>query len=97
MTQRGLFVLDNLSATVGSTTTEVLAADPTEKREYCSFANNSDETIWLGFGKPAVIGKGVPLRSFTGSYEMYGENRFTGAVNAICASGGKNLAITEGK
>lgn len=84
------------SATVGSSTTEVLAASPNLRLAY--FTNDSDEVIYLGLGHPAVASKGIRLNAAGGNYDTNDEpftiNIPAGvAVNAICASGGKNLCI----
>ena len=66
-------------------------------RNYALFANDGDETIYLGIGVAAVMNIGVPILS-GGSYEMSRQigNLDARVVNAICASGGQVLAVTEG-
>lgn len=80
---------------IGAATTIALAANA--NRLYACFANDGTETIYLGLGVAAVMNTGIPILS-GGSYEMSREigNLYVGAVNAICASGGMVLAVTEG-
>ena len=82
------------AVSVGATSTVVLAANA--DREYACLVNDSDEAIYLGLGQAAGLNAGVRLNANGGSYEIttFG-NRFTGSINAICASGGKNLTYTE--
>ena len=80
--------------TVGASSGAVLAANA--NRVYASFVNDSNEDIYLAFGEAAVLHKGVPVKASGGSYEITRANLFRGAVNGICASGGKVLCVTEG-
>ena len=78
---------------VGSSDTTVLAAFG--GRSYAVFVNDSNETIFLALGATAVINEGIRLNANGGSYEIKGENLWLGEVSAICASGSKNLTVTE--
>jgi hypothetical protein len=82
---------------VGSSTTAVLPANG--NRVYALFVNDSDEVIYLRRGAAAVLNQGIRLNASGGSYEMSGKfgNLYTGAINAICASGGKNLLVDTGE
>ncbi len=90
-------------AITGAHTAPVIAAGTTlalavnADRNYALFANDGDETIYLGIGVAAVMNSGVPILS-GGSYEMSRQigNLDVRIVNAICASGGQVLAVTEG-
>ena len=77
-------------ATVGATTTEVLAANG--DRIEAILCNDSDEVMYLGFGNDAVLNKGTRLNRRGGTIIIVA---FTGVVNAICASGSKNLCYSE--
>jgi len=81
---------------VGSGTTQALAANA--NRLYGLFVNDSNETIYLKLGADAVLNQGIRLNANGGSYEMSKKlgNLYTGTINAICASGGKVLLVTEG-
>ena len=81
--------------TVGSSTTAVLTENP--NRSYALFINDSDETIYLNIGGSAVANDGIRLNANGGAYEMSraNGNLDTQAVNAICASGSKNLLVVE--
>lgn len=87
----------NGKTAVGATDTVVLAADA--NRKWAVLTNDSDEAIYLGMGEAAVMNEGIRLDPVAatepaGQYIINAGNRFTGAINAICASGAKNLAHT---
>ena len=81
----------NTSITVGATTTTVLAAGG--GRQVVVLTNDSDEAIYLGIGGAAVMNKGIRLNASGGAYEINGTNAGTAVINAICASGSKNLCV----
>lgn len=80
-------------AIVGAVSTLVLAAN--SARVDADFVNDGDEACYLARGNAAVIGSGIKLVP-NGSYHIGTSNLFLGAIYAICASGGLNLAISEG-
>ena len=82
--------------TVGATTTAALAANTS--RIHALLINDSDEAVYIKLGAAAVLNAGIRLNANGGSYEMSeaAGNLYTGAINAICASGSKKLLITEG-
>ena len=65
------------------------------KRTYIVLVNDSNETIYLGMGVPAVMNIGVRLNAEGGSYERTPEKPFYGPIYAICAPGAKNLCWVE--
>ncbi len=75
------------NATVAVTTTQILPKN--SGRVYAVIVNDSDESIYIGLGVDAVLNKGIRLNANGGSIEIDGEQPFRGAVNGICASGGK--------
>ena len=81
--------------TIAALTTAALVANAS--RTYALFINDADEAMYLGLGTAAVMNKGIRLNANGGSYEMSAAlgNLYAGAVNAICASGGKLLLCTE--
>jgi len=83
------------AVSVNNTTTIAHAAAATRKA--IILINDSDETIYLKIGVAAVMNEGIRLNANGGSYEMSKElgNLSTDAINAISASGTKNLMITE--
>lgn len=83
----------NSNVSVGSSTTLVLAANGT--RRIANFVNDSDEDIYLALGEDAELNKGIRLNAGGGNYEINATNMWRGAVNAICASGSKNLSVSE--
>lgn len=62
--------------------------------------NMSDQVIYLAIGATAVSGRGIPLAPATsgsvgGSVEISGPMAAL-AISAICASGGKSVAVQTG-
>lgn len=80
-------------ASVGSSTTTVLAANP--QRYGATFVNDSDEDIYLRLGATAVMNEGIRLNAAGGSFTIDAGFRYTGIVTAICSSGSKKLVVTE--
>lgn len=80
---------------IGNTTTSVIAAN--ESRNYLLLINDSDEKIYIKLGAAAVSGEGIAI-AVAGTYEISPAkgNLYKGAINGICASGSKNLLVTEG-
>jgi len=86
------------TATVGSASTVVLAASAS--RRVAVVTNLGDEVVYLAVGAAAVSGRGIPLApaasgSVGGSVEIVGPMAAL-AINGICASGGKTVAIQTG-
>jgi len=86
--------VDDTFVTVGAVSTLVRAVNLW--RAELDLVNDSDQSIYLGFGNAAVIGSGKRLNTQGGSYHMGPENLWYGTVNAICADGQANLCISEG-
>jgi len=82
------------AVTVANTTTAAVAEN--SNRKYLSVTNDSDEVMYLAFGNNAEMNKGLRLNANGGTLEWIGPNIFTGALNAICASGSKTLIYQEG-
>jgi hypothetical protein len=80
--------------TVGNVTTAVLTAN--QKRRHLLLQNDSDEVIYVAFGKAAALNAGIRLAAAGGQYEMYGDLVYGHAINAICTSGNKKLLVTSG-
>lgn len=84
------------AVTVGATSTEVLSADPVQRRKRVVFTNNSNEDIYISDDSVAQSTYGLPLKAQGGV--MVDEPDTTGFIyqgqwNAICASGGKVLSV----
>jgi len=75
---------------VGSSTTEI--ADALGDRMAIIIVNDSDETIYIMLGNDAIMNRGIRLNANGGSFatEMY-----QGVINGICASGSRNVTVTE--
>jgi len=80
----------NTKITVGATSTTVIVA--TGKRRYAYIVNVSDETIYLALGATAVQGEGIGIPAGT-AYELGGDYPYKGVINAICASGSKDITL----
>jgi len=87
-------LVDDTFTTVLGVSTEVRPT--TMNRAELDLVNDSDDTIYLGFGNAAVLGSGKRLNAGGGSYHMGPENLFYGTINAICAGGDANLCVSEG-
>ncbi len=82
------------NVSVDATTTIVLPENGA--RTYLLLVNDSNEKIYLGIGSPAVAGKGPRLNAEGGFFEMIRDRNLSNQpINAISASGGKNLTIQE--
>ena len=81
------------AVTVGVGSTSVLASNGA--RVWALLINDSDEVIYVAIGQ-AVLNTGIRLNAEGGSLEISTETGFhdTRAINAICASGSKNLLVT---
>jgi hypothetical protein len=90
ITRAALAPVGAIAVTVGATTTVALAANASRKRAI--LVNDADETIYLALGSAAVMNAGIRLNANGG---VHVEDLFTGAINAISASGSKNLCVTE--
>ncbi len=79
---------------IAAVSTAVLAANAA--RIFAQFVNDSDEVIYLDLSATAVMNEGIRLNANGGAFEINHTNLYTGAITAICATGGKNLTVTEG-
>jgi hypothetical protein len=84
------------SVTVGATSTAVLTAANATLCEYVSLVNDSDTVIYIGVGAAAQLNKGIRLNASGGSVVWEGIAIPTVAINAIAASGSKNLCVQIG-
>jgi len=91
---RSIETVTDDSVTVGAVTTVILAAN--SRRVNAVFVNDSNEVIYLARGNAAVLNEGIRLNASGGSYEINDDNLYLGAVNGICASGQKNITVSEG-
>lgn len=76
--------------TVGSTSTSVLTSNAS--RVEMIIVNDSDEEVYLNLSGTAVMNEGIRLNADGGSFVT---KAYSGAVTAICSSGGKVLTVTE--
>lgn len=83
----------NGATVVAATSTIVLQHNT--KRRYVCLVNDSDETIYLGMGVPAVMNVGIRLNASGGAYERDHFKPFYGPIYAICLSGTKTLVWVE--
>ena len=84
----------NSGVVVGVASTPVLAANPA--RITATFVNDSNALIYLSKGAPAVIGQGIRLNRWGGSYTIKGDNLTREVINAIATTAASNLVVTEG-
>lgn len=81
------------AVTVGAVTTVAKAANA--DRKWLLLVNDSDETVYVKLGAAAVLNQGIRISASGGALELTGGSLYLGAVNGICASGGKTLLVTE--
>jgi len=84
----------NGNATVGTTSTLVLGAN--SQRRFLFLVNDSDENIYISLGSAASMNEGILLTPGGGSLNLDTASMYAGPLYAICASGGKNVTISEG-
>jgi hypothetical protein len=82
------------SASPGTTSAVVLAADP--KRRYAILCNTGNFDCFLAIGTPAVAGQGILLKSKGGAYELLAQNLTHAAVSAITSADATTISIQEG-
>jgi hypothetical protein len=98
MGRSGLQSITNTKVSVLATSTTVLAANAA--REYVALTNDADETMYVSFNgedqtNAAVMNEGVALlvgETVTFESPVIG----FGPIYAICASGTKNMTVSEG-
>lgn len=78
------------SVTVASSSTTVLTAR--SDRISAIIVNDSNENIYIKYGTGATLNSGIRLNSEGGTLI---EEKYTGIITAICASGSKNITVTE--
>lgn len=83
---------------VGTASSEVVPRR--HERNVLYLSNDSNENIYLAIGEPAVMNQGILLPAGQGVNTLLlklkdGDVGLRGQINAICASGDKNLAWLE--
>lgn len=81
------------SVIIGSVSTEILSNNISRKAAI--IANDSNQDIYLRLGSPAILNQYMRLNAYTGVFEITPDLFYSGTIHAICASGGKNITITE--
>lgn len=84
------------STTVGTTSTEILAANA--KRSHIYIHNNSNEEVFIAVGEAAVMNEGIriaPKDSSGAIYVQDSQGISVEAFNAIGLTGGKVIVYTE--
>ena len=76
---------------VGVATTQIIAANTA--RRHLIIVNDSDTTIYLAVGNPAVLASGIRINAAGGAFTMDRQNLATAAVNGIHGGIG-NKAVT---
>ena len=85
--------INNFNVTVGTSSTEVRAANT--NRKLLILINDSDENIYIALGQTATLNNGIRLNKNGGSL-ILNDPKYTGVINAICSSGSKKLVGIEG-
>ena len=84
--------INNFNVSIGTSSTQVLSANP--NRKLLILVNDSDEPIYISLGATATLNNGVRLNKKGGSLTL-DNPKYTGVINAICSIGGKNLVGIE--
>lgn len=84
------------SVSVGSSSTVVVSDADMKKSEMLAIVNDSNEAIYISYGLPAEMNKGIRLNATGGALFLYGPSVPKVAINAICFSGSKNLCVLVG-
>ena len=77
-----------------STSTEEIMAANSDRLYICITNTDASITISLAFGEAAVAGRGIVLHGKE-KWEMKAPAIWTGAINAIAASGTPSIAFVE--
>ncbi len=81
------------SNTIGTSSGQLVAASASRKS--LLLINYGTTTVWLARGGAAVVGQGIYLPAGA-SYEISIGNLYTGAINAIVASGTGSVSFEQG-
>lgn len=85
--------ITNSKATVFSTSTSILASNPT--RAYAALVNDGASVVYLSLGSLATSTQGIRLNASGGAYEINQTNLYLGPITAITSSGTSTLTIVE--
>lgn len=88
-----LRAFNDYSINVTTASSLVLAAN--ERRKFCIFINDSDETIYLKFGAAASLNAGIRISANGFSYEIDNTNLWVGDVYAIHGGTGNKVLLIE--
>jgi hypothetical protein len=83
----------NFEVTIGSTSTEIKAAN--ESRKMLALVNNSDVNIFISLGSAAVMNSGIRLNANGGNIVL-ASPVYMGSVFGIAATNGHSLVGVEG-
>ena len=81
------------SASVGTSTTVVLAANAS--RKWASVVNDSANVVYLAVGNSAVLNTGIRLNANGGSVTFGGDNLTTQAINGISGTAASVVTVQE--
>lgn len=80
---------------VALSATQKMIMDKNPARVYALIVNPSAEQVFLGFGIPAIVDRGIALLTAGSSYEINLTNQWHGSIHAVSKAGTPNLLITE--
>lgn len=83
----------DITTTIAASSTEIVTSNP--KRVSLWLINDSDEAIYLMFGRDAVLNQGIRLNAAGGALEINKTNLMKDSIYAICASGSKVISGIE--
>ena len=90
-------ITTSLDVTVAVPDTSVVISVANDERRDIEIVNDSDVVVYISRTNPAVVGAGMRLNPYGGSYSMDSQNFYLGAFYAICNPGEDGaLTISEG-
>jgi len=84
----------NTKVEVGAVSTLILGVNL--GRRFLFLVNDSNENIYVSLSGTAVMNEGILLTSGGGALTLDIASMWLGSISAICASGTKNLTVSEG-
>lgn len=80
---------------VAVTNSTTLILNSNTNRMYASVMNNSNQTIYLQYSVPAIVGTGFRLMP-GGVFIINNQELYQGQINAITKTGSVNIDVIEG-
>ena len=90
-------IVNSLDVALAVPDTSVCISVANDRRRDIEIVNDSNVVVYISRTNPAVVGTGMRLNPYGGSYSMDMQNIYLGAFYAICNPGEDGaLTISEG-